>query len=455
MPMADSITDIPEHIPGEPALPRQTVLRTLGLLSGRALVLVFVFVASLPAWPLYLVLRLFLARPPHYASAGRHLDLFGKILTTRPRAPGVRFAVRVGIALTLFIDWALVPFAGLAWYLDMLLYGRALRAVRIVAPIFEISAARSGSTQLAHYLEDDPGIRAPSVLQTSYPYIWLWKLAAATLGRLLTPDTVRKLVKRRFSEEFLQRHELDPYRTDTFEVLYGQGQLAEVIIALGPELASREFAAPDLPADGDTTWSRDFPDFIDALGRKVLLAAQMATATATATSTTPRLMIKGHFLRSARDLERRYPDARFLTVLRAPDKRIQSVVNYIRVNPADPLMGYIPWPWLIECLLPSSIAYCEREMAFYQEPEGAKRCVVRFDDYVKDLEITMQRVYRECLDQDELPPHVPRQHAQRVRENYAIDRSLEQLGVDVGALNRQLSDYRAWCKKEAATSTPP
>lgn len=446
--MADRTTDIPEHIPGEPALPRQTVLRTLCLLLGRVLLLLLVLVASLPAWPIYLVCRLFLSRPPHYASVGRYLGLLGKILTARPRPPGVRLAVRVGVALTLFIDWALVPLAGLAWYLDTLLYGRALREIRIVAPIYEISAARSGSTQLAHYLEDDPGIRAPSVLQTSYPYIWLWKLAAATLGRILNPDTVRKLVKRRFSEAFLQRHELDPYRTDTFEVLYAKGQLADVILALGPEITSREFAAPDLPSGGDATWSRDFPDFIDALGRKVLLAARMETGR------TPRLMIKGHFLRSARDLERRYPDARFLTVIRVPDKRIQSVVNYIRVNPADPLMGHIPWPWLIESLVPASIAYCEQEMAFYKKPEGARRCIVRFDDYVKDLEGTMRRVYRECLDQEELPPHVPRQHAQRVRENYAIDRSLEQIGVDVGALNQRLSDYRDWCKKEPVTSTP-
>jgi len=36
------------------------------------------------------------------------------------------------------------------------LFIELLRAVKLTAPVFELSAARSGSTQLGRYLEEDP-----------------------------------------------------------------------------------------------------------------------------------------------------------------------------------------------------------------------------------------------------------------------------------------------------------
>src|SRR5207244_74707 len=139
------------------------------------------------------------------------------------------------------------------------------------------------------------------------------------------------------------------------------------------------------------------------IGRKTLLQAGPGR----------RLMIKGHFLAAAQDLSERYPDARFLTVIRSPERRIQSIVNFLRAQPRDPIAAPVPRPWLVAYVLVAEVEYCEAEMEWYRLTSDTRRCVVRFDDYVRDLAGTMSRVYRECLDIEELPAHVPRVHAPR------------------------------------------
>ncbi len=60
----------------------------------------------------------------------------------------------------------------------------------------------------------------------------------------------------------------------------------------------------------------------------------------------------------------------------------------------------------------------------------------------------MRKVYRECLDTDTLPDHVPRVHTPRDRTRYLIDRSLEQLQIDEVALNARLARYIVWCEPD-------
>jgi hypothetical protein len=75
---------------------------------------------------------------------------------------------------------------------------------------------------------------------------------------------------------------------------------------------------------------------------------------------------------------------------------------------------------------------------------GDRRVVIRFRDYVKDLEGTMKKVYRECLER-EVAPHVPTRHSPRERGNYTHDRSLEELGINKEELSKNLASYREWC----------
>jgi hypothetical protein len=426
---------IPEHLPGEPPPPPRGLLAVGGtLLRSLALVLLATAV-TLPFWPPYLLLRLAMPRPPHVPSSRRFAGLLRAVLADRPPPPGLSAASRAALGLAVLRNLATVPWRGLAWYLDDLLYGRKLRDTAIVAPLFEISAARSGSTQLARYLEADPHICAPSVLQAFFPYLWLWRLAPRTLGRLFPPERVRRLFAASLPAAYVQRHELDPYATDTFEVVFLALQLAVVAMNVGPRIARTDLSTGRVLPEGRELWEGDFLRYFDAVARKTVLHRGEGR----------RLMIKGHFLMVASALERRYPDARFLTVLRDPEKRIQSVVNFLRCHPTEPPCPPTPWPWLVELALAVEPEYCDVEMEWFQRSGGARRVVVRFDDYVRDLEGTMGRVYRECLDTVGLPRHVPTTHAPRVRAHYSIDRSLPDLGVDVAALRERLDGYTRWC----------
>jgi len=75
-------------------------------------------------------------------------------------------------------------------------------------------------------------------------------------------------------------------------------------------------------------------------------------------------------------------------------------------------------------------------------------CVVRFEDFVDDLDGTMEHVYAVCCDQAQLPPYIPRVHPPRERKHYKINDSLAELGIDADVLCTELADYVAWCQPE-------
>jgi hypothetical protein len=163
-----------------------------------------------------------------------------------------------------------------------------------------------------------------------------------------------------------------------------------------------------------------------------------------------RIFIKGHFLCAADFLARRYPDAIFLTMIRDPAPRLQSTVNFLRSTPFDESMGGpAPWAWLGAAVAKSETAYCEIEQDWFTREPGPRRCVVRFADYVRDLEGAMTQIYRECLDSPTLPPWVPRTHEPRKRHGYTYDRSLAAVGIDEAALEQRLASYIAWCREDA------
>lgn len=432
--------DIPEHIPGEPALPNQGPISIFAQVIKQLVILLGIMCIGLSLLPFYALGWVLKGRPPNVPSAAQFQRYLVKVWTEQPPSPGLPFSKRLRITLDLLRRIFTAPYTGVCWFIDDLLYGRAMREVQIVEPLFELSAARSGSTQLAHYLEDDPHIVSPNLLQMFFPYLWMWKLMSATLGKVIPPEKVRKIVESSMPEAFLQRHEADPFRTDTFEISFFQSHMNTYSQLISPRMMIEDFAFGKWVPHNRQLWEEDFVGYLEGIGRKTMLFAGPAQD-----GKPRRLMIKGHFLAAAPALERRFPDARFLTMIREPDKRLQSAVNYFRSSPLDVLVGSPPWPFLVAFVEESEVEYCELEQEFYSR-QGARRCVIRFKDYVKDLEGTMKKVYRECLDVEVLPPHVPTIHAERSRTNYLIDRSLEQLGIDIKAINQRLAPYIRWCR---------
>lgn len=433
----------PEFVGREP-IRTFRVFGKLGALARQCFALLVISILSLPFWPLYLVLRLFWPRPPIVPSWSRFFRCFRVILTERP-AHGPGPIMRLSLLLELARHTISDGFFGFAWLLDEVIWGRQLRRIEIVEPLFEISAARSGSTQLARYIEDDPHLVAPSVLQITFPFLWLWRIGPH-LEFMLPKDWRDKLAHAFLPPEHHERHEVDLLRTDTFEMLYWASfSFGGIFFALGPRMLADELSFGHVQEATRDIWENDFLRFVDTLGRKTLLYAAPDPSGAAR-----RYFIKGHFLHMAPGLAQKYPDARFLTMIRVPEKQFQSFINFWRCQRAVAPCPPAHWAWLVEHMCTSGVAYCEQEMKWYESAEGPRRCVVRFDDYIQDLEGTMRKVYRECFDR-ELSPHVPRTHAPRVRTNYSIDRSLAELGIDENALKKRLDAYRRWCKGASGT----
>jgi hypothetical protein len=72
--------------------------------------------------------------------------------------------------------------------------------------------------------------------------------------------------------------------------------------------------------------------------------------------------------------------------LQAGAYRLRSAINYMRVNPSDPVLGPTPWEWLAEGLERTETDYCRVEQQWFTRQDGARRCVIRFSEFVEDLE---------------------------------------------------------------------
>ncbi len=430
-----------DQLPHEPSRVRWSTVPFLARLLAKGLAVSLLALLTAGLWPLFLLGVAVWGWPPHQPRPARFRQLLGLTWTARPPEPGIAPLSRVWICMQILQVLALVPVRGLAWYLDEVLYGRTMEQQAIVAPLILLSAARSGSTQISHYLEEDLRLAAPTVLQIFFPYLWLWRIVYPLFARHLSPARAKELLDAISSEEFVQRHEGHPYRTDTFEILYGAQRLFLLTPMFGPRALIEDFNLAGSAPHNRQIWGVDFVDFIDRLGRKTLIFAGPGED-----GQPRRLFFKGHFLDSGDALAARYPDAHFLTVIREPVSRLRSRLNHTHGNNFAEPLGAVPWAWLAAALPEAEVSYSQLEMDWFTRAEGTARTVIRFTEYVADLEGTMRLVYRRCMGDEQLPPHVPTAHAPRERKQYRVNRSLDDLGIDREAFVARLADYLAWCR---------
>jgi hypothetical protein len=426
---------------------RPSTTKSIVAIIPKLVMFLLVGMISIPLWPIFWLGWLIWGRPPtvvRFEQVVRYLKL---TWTVQPPPPGITLLARFALTLTIIQKALSAPIKGIAWLLDELIYGRSLNTTPVKAPLFVVSAARSGSTQITLYLEEDPELVAPNILQCMFPYLWLWRLAPRTIGRFLTEEKVRAWIRSMMPPESLERHEGDPFKTDTFDAAFYSCHLNQYAFSLGPDAIVDEFNFGKFAPHNQQLWEKDFVDFVDRIGRKTLHHAG-------AGNTSRRFLLKGHFLCGADALARRYPDGQFLTVIREPISRLQSALNYMRVNPADPVLGLIPWEWLAAGLTQTESDYCRAEQAWFTETGNGTRCVIRFSEFVHDLETAMQKVYQCCCDMDDLPPHVPKSHAPRERKRYSVNRSLAELGIDEKELRSGLASYIAWCQDGETMFSP-
>ena len=398
-------------------------------------------VISLPLWPVYWLGCLVWYRPPNMPYVKQVLRYLKHAWTVSPQNPTLPFFGRIWLSLSILDFYIGSPIRGIAWLLDELLYGKTLNNIDVREPVFVISAGRSGSTQITRYIEEDDRLAAPSILQCMFPYLWLWRLAPRTIGRIITPDKARQMIQSAMPSELRERHEMDPFKADTFDGAFLSFHLHRFSLNFGPEVGKEDFNMAEAASYDRQVKEKDFVQLVDRLARKALYFSGSSQG-----GETRRFYLKGHFLFGAQALWEKYPDACFITVTREPLSRLRSGINYMRVNPPDSVLGPVPWSWLTDTLTHTEIVYGKVEQEWFTRKADCRRSVIKFLEFVNDLESSMKQVYMDCFGSQELPAHIPTTHPPREREQYSVNRTLSELGIDEAKIRNDSREYMDWCQ---------
>ena len=432
------MTSIPDIIENEPNFsPAGTGMACILILVQMLFLLFLMTPLALVLGLPYFALRIFISRPPNIPSPKSIRRYVKKAIFAHEE---VIVSMRIRLFLSMLLFLSACPLLAFAWYLDDVIY-RGYRKMVISKPLFLITGSRSGSTQLSQYLEDNPQIVSHPFLLQSFPYIWLWKLLPKLIGRWFSEEKVHQIIADAIRPEYLERKEMHPFKPETYEVVFSISQLVNHCLAMGPKMFAEGYGWGQTTPENIHFWHEDLVNNIDAVGKKLLYFAGP-----NADGTTKTLFIKGHFLGSASILEKKYPDAHFLTILRHPSKRIRSIINFFRVAPEVCRNGAVPWSWLVYYGQNVEVDYCLYEKEWYQaHPDNST--VIRFRDYVDDLEKTLTTIYERCLPHIDSNGFIYQTHTQRKRTEYSVDRSYTQLNVDEMVLLEPLQDYIAWVEQ--------
>ena len=95
------------------------------------------------------------------------------------------------------------------------------------------------------------------------------------------------------------------------------------------------------------------------------------------------------------------------------------------------------------------VDYCLYEKEWYEaHPDNST--VIRFNDYVADLEGTLTTIYERCLPHFDSTGFIHQTHAERKRTGYSVDRSYADLNMDETLLLEPLQEYIAWVENTEA-----
>ena len=409
---------------------------------------------SLACLPLYVIGLFIWGRPPTISPWSRFYKYFAAALTEGKPEEGVLFTSRV-LVFVCIIDFVVKsPIKGVGWFLDEIFYP-SYHQCEIKNPLFFITAPRSGSTQLADYLEaDNENFLAPMVIEAMFPYIWAWRMIAP----ILKLTGLKKHVEAPssfYGKEIKKRHNSNLFKTDSWEMALGLGHMVLLTRSLGVAFMKWGFlgsALKEQPVDRE--FCKIFIELNDSILKKVVFHRGLSKQ---------QVFIKSHLLIVARELEQRYNGAKFLAVVRDPVERFSSAVNYLNVlsadGPSQRQLGLFPITWNVirDFVIESQVCYCEEEMIFYKE-KAKNKLAISFDTYVNNLAGTLQCIYSflnipvsaELLSKAAVLQKSSHDRTKRkVTYDPKYNRSLSSLGVDKDKLKEYLSDYINWVKRLA------
>lgn len=388
---------------------------------------------SSPFWILTPPLSVFYGRPPRMVGLGQAVRFIGYVI----RSKHLSKREQLNLILTVIQHTASSPVAGFCWLVDEVLYSRQMNRKAVAAPLFVMSAYRSASTQMARLLAQDSAFVWPSAIMCAFPYLWVWKIVACVFSDSgITTDEANNYLNKNFPKEARERHENDHFSLDTLDGYFLSAHLNGLAFQIGPDVIIKECHSAVVEDWNQSLMQTQFTDFVDRLARKTLLFRGASDA--------QRILLKGHFLWAASTLQMRYPDARFLSVLRDPLDRLQSGINHMAANPTL-WQGQAPrWDWLAESFEQIESDYCTKEIEWYGDQRRG-RLALRFNSFIENTEVAMKAVYRDLLVSNNMPKFrlTPKRSIR-----YTVDRSLTELNIDRDRLKLQLGDYYAWMKKQ-------
>lgn len=396
---------------------------------------------SLPFWFLTGILSVVFGRPPKMVL----LSQTHRFIRYTIKSSELSCFVKADLVMTIIVHTMTSRISGFCWLLDEILYGRQLNSVSVTKPLFVMSAYRSASTEMARTLAKDTNkFVAPNAIMCAFPYLWLWNLITWMVGddSGISTDEANGYLNKNFSKESLERHDNNHFAIDTFDGYFLSSHLNGLAFQLGADVIVKEFNCARYEEYNRYLFEHCFVEHVDRIGRKTLLYNKANNMSETSDQI---FLLKGHFLQSSGALQKKYPDACFLSVLRDPLHRLKSGINHMAVN-ATLWQGKSPnWGSLTEAFQQIEVQYCQLEIDWYRNNNGTKRVAVRFDDFIKNSKKTIKRIYEDLIetDQNDIPYFdIP----SKAVKKYSVDRSLSELGVNEAELKEELKEYYSWMK---------
>jgi len=394
----------------------------------------------------FFVLGFFIwGKPPAIPSWSSHFKYLIAVFMEGKPEEKIPVTNRVLVFLIVLSSFIKIPANGVCWYIDELVYS-SYHKVNIEKPVFMITAPRSGSTQLYDYLADDTkNFVTPTAFEGMLPYIWVWKLSMPVIERLGMREYLSK--KSLLGAEATKYHRFSILKPETWDGMLHSWHFGWCSYCLGTSFMNWGHSLARLKEPIDEDIVRSFIPFTDRVMKKVMYYRGKSQQ---------HVLLKGHFLLSAREFEQKYPKAKFFVALRNPVDRLNSYINFLKVMSEESkrMQGFCPTTWRVirDHVIQTQVPYCEQEMSFYINLAGNK-LALPFTLYVNNLSATLQNIYSLC--NIPIPDHVMSNaiRIQHTTHDYTkhkasydpkFKRSLASLGVDEEKLREHLSEYIEW-----------
>jgi len=342
-----------------------------------------------------------------------------------------------------------LPLMDILWLLDEILYGKEYRKVSLDKSVFVVGGFRTGTTSLHRALAmDEERYTSPRFIEVVYPFLLIqkffdWLEHRDKVNGTQTVRNVEKKLHAIIGEENMARHPMSWYVPEEDDLLLASWHYIgwytgctfphpEALMIAGQQ--SKHSAADQ---------KRSF-EFYKRSMQKFMYRRGNGRA----------LLAKNHMIDFMPQLAKELPDAKFVDIVRHPKDAFTSWYGLAQGALGVLAQEKVEQKTMVQCHLRFWDKFCDREKKFFGE-EGAddpNRSLVTFKEYIKEQEGTVRKLYKQWGYEVEGTKFEERliadrqSHKQYKSKAAYKNPSLDELGVDVAALNERYADYLTTCK---------